>query len=59
MNRSAKKQRHEQARKQHKHDSQQHARELAKQPRANVGLWLLGGVVAAVLAVVVLVVIAR
>jgi hypothetical protein len=57
MNRSAKKQRHELARKRHKHDAEQHARELTRQPRANPGPWLLGGVLAVVLAVVILVVV--
>lgn len=46
MNRSAQKQRHEQARKKHKHEQQQHAREVAKQPPSPFPRWLLiGGVV--------------
>lgn len=42
MNPSAKKQRHELARKQHKHDAQQHARELARRPKTPVAAWVLG-----------------
>jgi hypothetical protein len=49
MNRSAKKQHHEQARKKHKHDQQEQAREAARKPRSNVGLWALGIVVVLVL----------
>jgi hypothetical protein len=50
MNRSAKRQHHEQARKRHKHEQQQHARAVAKKPRTSfpsillavaVGLMLL------------------
>ena len=41
MNRSAKRQHHEQARKKHKHEQQQHAREAAKRPRSPVPVWLL------------------
>lgn len=59
MNRSAKKQRHEQDRKRHKHEAQQHARELAKQPRANIALWLLGGVLVLVGAIVAAALVAR
>lgn len=58
MDRSAKKRQHELARKQHKHDAQQHARELARQPKSNIALWLLGGAVALVLAAVLVVVFA-
>ncbi|MBX9625203.1 MAG: hypothetical protein K2X82_15455 [Gemmataceae bacterium] len=58
MNRSAKKQRHEQDRKRHKQEAQQHARELAKQPRGNIALWLFGGVLVLVGAVVALAVFA-
>lgn len=46
MNHNAQKQRHEQARKKHKHDQQQHAREAAKKPPSPFPRWLLiGGVV--------------
>ena len=41
MNHSAKKQRHEQQRKKHKHDAQVHARELAKQGRSKTPIWFL------------------
>lgn len=42
MNQSAKRQHHEQARKKHKHDAEQHARELAKRPRSTTAAWVLG-----------------
>ncbi len=46
MNRSAKKQAHEQARKKHKHQMQEHARELANRERSKLPIWLLtGGIV--------------
>lgn len=57
MNRSTKKQQHEQARKKHKHDAEAHARELARQKPNTTFAWVLGigvvlviaGVVAAIL----------
>lgn len=42
MNRGAKKQHHEQTRKKHKHDSQAHARELARRKPSTVAAWVLG-----------------
>jgi hypothetical protein len=42
MNHSAKKQHHEQARKKHKHDAEEHARELAKKPPSTKAAWVLG-----------------
>jgi hypothetical protein len=59
MNRSAKRQHHEQTRKRHKHDSQQHARQLAKQPRSAFPRWLLAAAVAIVLGFVFVMVFAR
>ena len=57
MNRNAKKQHHEKSRKQHKHDQQEHARELAKQKPSTTAAWVLGiGIVVVVIAVVVAVV---
>ncbi|HJZ57610.1 MAG TPA: hypothetical protein VKE74_21765 [Gemmataceae bacterium] len=41
MNRNAKRQHHEQARKKHRQEQQQHAREAAKQTRSPVPVWLL------------------
>jgi hypothetical protein len=41
VNHSSKKQHHEQARKKHRHDQQEHARELAKQKRSMMPLWIL------------------
>ena len=52
MNRSAKRQHHEQARKRHKHELQQHAKDAAKQPRSAFPRWLLVGAVAIILAFV-------
>lgn len=48
MNRSAKRQKHDQARKQHKRHMEQQARAAAKAPRSAFPRWLLVGVVAAV-----------
>jgi hypothetical protein len=53
MNRSAKHQRHEKARKQHKHDQQEHAREVAKQPQSRVPMYVLGVVITLMLALVI------
>lgn len=41
MNRSAKKQLHEQQRKRHKQEAKEHARELAKRGRSKTPMWLL------------------
>ena len=41
MNRSAKKQHHEQARKKHRHDQEEHARELAKKKPSMMAFWIL------------------
>jgi len=48
MNRSAKRQKHDQARKQHKREVRQLARAAAKAPRSSFPRWLLIGVVAVV-----------
>ena len=54
MNHSAKKQHHEKARKKHKHDQQEHARELARQKPSTRAAWVLGiGVGLVVIGVVV------
>jgi hypothetical protein len=53
VNHSAKKQHHEKARKKHKHELQQHARESANRPRSKFPLYALAVGVAALLAVVV------
>ncbi|MFO0805690.1 MAG: hypothetical protein U0791_21520 [Gemmataceae bacterium] len=46
MDHNAQKQRHEQARKKHKHDQEQHAREVAKlAPSKTPRLLLVGGIV--------------
>jgi hypothetical protein len=52
MNHSAKRQHHEQARKRHRHDQEQHARELAKQKKSSFPLWLLGLGLAFILAII-------
>jgi hypothetical protein len=54
VNRSAKKQHHEQARKKHRHDQQEHARELAKKKPSMTAFWIL--VIGLALAVAILVV---
>jgi hypothetical protein len=41
VNHSAKKQHHEKARKQHKHEMQTHAREAAKRGRSMLPVWIL------------------
>ena len=53
MNHSAKKQHHEKARKKHKHEQQEHARELARQKPSTRAAWILGIGVAVVIAGVV------
>jgi hypothetical protein len=54
VNHSAKKQHHEKARKKHKHDQQEHARELAKQKPSTVAAWVLGiGIAVVVVGLVV------
>ena len=54
MNRNAKKQHHEQARKKHRHEQQEHARELAKKKPSMIAFWVL--VIGLTLAVAVVVV---
>ena len=56
MNRNAKRQHHEQARKRHRHELEQHAREVAKKPRDSFPRWLLAFVVGMVVLAVLLVV---
>ena len=41
MNKSAKKQHHEQARKKHRHEQQEHAREVAKKKPSMMAFWIL------------------
>lgn len=53
MSHSTKKQHHEQARKKHKHDAQEHARELAKKPPSTTAAWVLGIGLAVMLTLVV------
>jgi hypothetical protein len=53
VNHSAKKQHHEQARKKHRHEQQEHARELAKKKPSLVAVWILAvGLALAVIFVV-------
>lgn len=59
MNRSAKRQHHEQARKRHRHEQQQLARQAAKKPRAGFPRWLLVGGIAVMLLAVLGVAVAR
>ena len=59
MNHSTKRQHHEQARKRHKHEQEQHARELAKKPRASFPAWLLTGAVVVMMLTVLVVALAR
>jgi hypothetical protein len=54
VNHSAKKQHHEQARKKHKHDSMEHARELAKKKPSMLAFWVLAVGIGAVVIVVLL-----
>lgn len=55
MNHSAKKQHHEKARKKHKHELQQHARENAKKERSRFPLYMLAVGLAVLLGVVVVI----
>jgi hypothetical protein len=55
MSHSTKKKQHELARKKHKHESQQHARELAKKPPSTTAAWVLGVGLALMLAAVAVV----
>ena len=57
MNHSAKKQHHEKTRKKHKHEQEEHARELAKQKPSTRAAWVLGIGVAVVVVGVVLAVV--
>ena len=41
MNHSARKQQHEQARKRHRHDQEEHAREVAKKKPSMLAFWIL------------------
>jgi Flp pilus assembly protein TadB len=41
VNRSAKKQHHEQARKKHRHEQQEHAREAARKKPSMLAFWIL------------------
>ena len=55
MSHGTKKQHHEQARKKHKHDMEEHAREAAKRDRSKFPLWiLLSGVVIVIAFVLVI-----
>ena len=55
MNHSAKKQLHEKNRKRHKHELQEHARELARRERSRAPMWfLIVGIGALIVAVAVL-----
>ena len=53
MNRGAKRQHHDQARKRHRHELQQHAREAAKARKGTFPRWLLVWAVALVLVFVI------
>ncbi|WP_439625318.1 hypothetical protein [Gemmata sp.] len=55
MSHSIKKQQHEQARKRHKHEQLEHARELAKKPPSTTAAWVLGVGLALMLAAVAVV----
>ena len=59
MDRSAKSRHHEQARKRHKHDQQQHAKDAAKQPRSAFPRWLLVGAIAIIVAFVLAIALGR
>ena len=54
MNRSAKRAHHEQSRKKHRHEMQEHARELARRRPKLIAAWVLGVGIALMVAVVVL-----
>jgi hypothetical protein len=53
VNKSAKKQHHEQARKKHRHEQQEHAREVAKKKPSMMAFWILAIGLALVLGFVV------
>ena len=54
MSNSTKKQQHEQARKKHRHEQLEHARELARRKPSTIAAWILGiGLALAVIGVVV------
>jgi hypothetical protein len=53
MNRSAKKQQHEQSRKKHRHDLKEYARELSRRKPSTTAAWVLGVGLAVVVAAVV------
>lgn len=53
MNRSAKKQHHEQSRKKHRHEQQEHAREQARKKPSMKAFWILAIGLALVAAFVV------
>jgi hypothetical protein len=53
VNRNAKKQNHEQSRKKHRHEQQEHARELAKKKPSMLAFWILAIGLALVVAFVV------
>jgi hypothetical protein len=55
MSHSTKKQHHEQARKKHRHDQQEHARELAKRKPSTTAAWILGIVLALAVGVVLVI----
>jgi hypothetical protein len=46
MSNSTRKQHHEQARKKHRHDQEEHARELARRQPSTTAAWILGIVLA-------------
>lgn len=52
MNHSAKKQHHEKARKEHKHQMQTYAREAAKRGRSKMPIWFLVAGIALIVAFV-------
>ncbi len=53
MNHSARKQQHEQARKKHRQDHEEHLRELSRQKRSTLPMWFLGIGITLLLALVV------
>ena len=59
MHQNVKRQQHEQARKRHKQESQQHARQLAKKPRSAFPTWLLFGALAVIFVFVMAVALGR
>jgi hypothetical protein len=52
MNHSAKRQQHEQARKRHRHEQQQHARDVAKKKPSTAPRWFLAIGLACILALI-------